>query len=186
MLSGILFGLGISMPVGPVALVSFDYGVRRGFLTAFWFGLGAALADALFAAVAYFCDEALGGWVESYHSFLAGAGALFLLFLGARIMLTSPTATTKQGAPFLTGILLTVANPLVILAFLAFVAFATVTPLWIAGVFVGSLLWWTGTAALSAYLGRRLSVRHILRIRKIGGAFICLLGLWLGAAELLP
>lgn len=168
------------MPVGPVALVSIDYGMRRGFVTSLWFGLGAALADAALALVAYLASEMVSDWLNHYHRWIAVSGALFLLYLGIRIIVTDPGKSAKGGRPFLTGIILTVANPMTVLAFVAFLAIANVSASWIPGVFVGSFAWWVVVAAVSSRLGHRLSDRAVRRVRQAGGALICALALWLG------
>ena len=51
-LSGLLAGYGIAIPVGPVAVLIVELGVRRGLAIAAAAGLGAATADGLYALLA--------------------------------------------------------------------------------------------------------------------------------------
>ena len=51
-IAGAIAGYGIAIPVGPVAVLIIELGVRRGLRTAAAAGLGAASADAAYALLA--------------------------------------------------------------------------------------------------------------------------------------
>ncbi|MGD8759913.1 MAG: hypothetical protein PVJ07_06640, partial [Anaerolineales bacterium] len=57
-LEGVLAGLGVAVPVGAIAILIVDVGLRQGFSTAFMAGAGAASADFLYAGLAALAGEA--------------------------------------------------------------------------------------------------------------------------------
>jgi arginine exporter protein ArgO len=59
LLSGVVAGFGIAIPVGPIALLITEAGLRYGLRTAFFAGAGAATADLLYAATAAAAGSAL-------------------------------------------------------------------------------------------------------------------------------
>lgn len=156
LLKGMAIGFAMAVPVGPVGLLcirrTLNYGLVFGLLS----GLGAAFADALFAAVA-------AGGLASLTDFLLGierqlqlAGGVFLVVLGIWTYFKHPVekGSTRRGhhGAIATTFLLTLTNPMTLLAFIGFfVAFGVTTgegmllgiAVLVVGVFLGSALWWT-------------------------------------------
>lgn len=56
---GILAGYAIAIPVGPIAILIIDRGLRRGFLTGFAAGTGAASADLTYATLAVLAGQVI-------------------------------------------------------------------------------------------------------------------------------
>src|SRR5262245_11456627 len=81
LLGGVLMGLSIAAPIGPVNLEMINRGLRQGFRAAFLVGLGSTLADAIYIALAYAGADPLShqGWARIV---LFTAGALVLGYLG--------------------------------------------------------------------------------------------------------
>ncbi len=163
--SGILIGLVVAAPIGPVNLIcirrTFAYGPLNGFFS----GLGAALGDGVFAAVTAFGLTAIAQVIMGYSIPLKLTGGLMLLGFGLHIFNTDVSAWRDQeGAPdreggssslwrtILSTFALTLTNPATLFGFAAlFAGFgslaresatfldATVT---VAGVIAGSSIWW--------------------------------------------
>lgn len=155
LLKGLVIGFAMAVPVGPVGLLcirrTLNYGLRIGLLS----GLGAALADAIFAAVAAAGLVALTDFLLAIETELRCAGGVFLILLGIWNFNKRhrPPGATKAGhGAIATTFLLTLTNPMTLLAFLGFfVTFGvSVTgglfhgaAILVAGVFLGSGLWWS-------------------------------------------
>lgn len=194
LLRGILLGLAVAMPVGPIGVLCIQRSLAGGFWTGFSGGIGTAVADAVYAALAASGFAILGDSIGSVQDILRWGGAAFILWLGWKTVtapvaeqaagLPQQTSLSQQGRPirlFAVTFALTMSNPTTILSFTALFAglgLATEPTLAaaasaVAGVFTGSLLWWAvlsgGVAALRQRIGQDAR-RWINRIA--GGALI--------------
>jgi len=192
---GFLFGLALAMPVGAIGLLCIRRSLEDGFTVGFATGLGAAVADGMYGAVAAFGLTAVSDFLLTWQTALALGGGVALIWLGVqswRIRATGPAATrTVARRPlvaFIQTVGLTIANPQTILTFVALFAGLGVvlgedagwTPaiLLILGVFLGSALWWLILAgAVGGVLRRRLSDGAIGWINRGAGALIVGFGL---------
>ncbi len=157
LLKGGAIGLAISVPVGPIGVLCIQRTLAGGRIVGLVSGLGAATADAIYAAVAalglVFISETLIGRQPLLR--LIGGGILILL--GIRILLSRPPEESAPeervglGGAYVSTFVLTLTNPLTILfvaAIFAGLGAATesgelteAAPL-VLGVFLGSALWW--------------------------------------------
>lgn len=153
---GLVLGVAIAAPLGPIGALCINRTLERGFWAGVAGGLGTAIADGVYAALAAAGFTALGsylGWVEFP---LQVAGGLFLIYLGIAGLKPRPeaSAASVQARSLLSTIaatfLLTIANPATILTFAAIFAGLWLAAgeggwegvLLVAGVFFGSLAWW--------------------------------------------
>src|SRR5439155_21768097 len=120
-----------------------------------------------------------------YQGWLRGAGGLFLLYLGARALLkreprprrAARSAENLIGA-YVSTFALTIANPVTILAFLgifAAVGFsgsdATLggAAILVAGVVLGSLVWWLGLSLGAGFFRTSFRESHLVWLNRISG-----------------
>jgi putative LysE/RhtB family amino acid efflux pump len=188
-LKGIAIGFSTAAPVGPIGVLcirrTIENGRRAGLVT----GLGAAVADVIAALIAVLALS-LGNTFSRCSGCLHVAAGMFLVALGAR-MLTEKAAAHVSGTDGATGawwfgstFVLTLANPMTVLSFVAIYAAFGAAGNWGAnlvmalGVFVGSMSWWMmlsgGVEAL------RLADNHAAAawIGRISGGAIAGFGLW--------
>ena len=71
-LQSFLFGVTLAAAVGPIALLIVNYGISRGFRAAFAAGCGAAVADLLYAMLAFVAGAQLLVWLEDKHALSPG------------------------------------------------------------------------------------------------------------------
>jgi threonine/homoserine/homoserine lactone efflux protein len=167
--------------------------VTSGALTGFVSGMGIAVADGLYGAVAAFGLTAVSGFLLDHRFRIGLAGAAFLIFLGIRSLLAKPKdlngdkpQSTGLAAAFFSTLGLTLTNPPTILAFAAIFAglglasgadYAAAA--WIVlGVFTGSAAWWIILAAAAGRLRGRLGPRHARAINIVSGITILGFALW--------
>jgi len=183
---GLLLGLSIAAPVGPIGVLCIRRTMAFGFAAGLAGGLGTALADAFYAALAAFgFASLLGDWIAANDWFRL-IGAAMLLYLAVQAWRSTPAAEAKVGATSLAGTFaatfaLTLANPTTILTFLAiFTAFGIegAAPadiaLLIAAVFLGSLGWWIALAGAVANLRTRIDARATQAINRGSAALLAL------------
>ena len=201
MIGGVLIGLVVAAPIGPVNLVCIRRTLTFGPLNGFLSGLGAALGDGIFAIVASFGLSAVSDIVMHYESWFKVPGGLLLVALGAHTYYHEPIQLNGRdksnglaGAQDLphtvaSTFVLTVTNPATLVAFTAIIAggandlgyqhTAPAAGLFVLAVISGSALWWFLLTLLIGFLHGQISSAWLDRINKISGALIGLSGLGL-------
>lgn len=186
LMRGILLGLAVAMPVGPIGVLCIQRSLSGGFWTGFSGGIGTAVADAVYAALAAAGFAVLAGSIGTVGSIpaqemLRWGGAAFILWLGWRTIAAPVTETAadlpQHGRPlrlFAVTFLLTMSNPTTILSFAALFAgiglaadpTPTAVTMVVAGVFTGSLLWWAILSGSISALHRAIPVAHRPRLQR--------------------
>lgn len=197
-LKGLVFGFLLAASVGPMWVLCFRRTIEQGALAGFVSGMGIAVADGLYGAVAVFGLTAISG-VLLKHSFWIGLiGSVFLLYLGVRTLLSRPELNASSGSPaglaqgFLSTLGLTLANPPTILAFVAIFAGLGLASssdygaaaLVVLGVFLGSASWWVILAAGAGWLRGRIGPALFRAINIVSGLSILAFAVWQLAAIL--
>jgi threonine/homoserine/homoserine lactone efflux protein len=187
---GIILGLCISAPIGPVGVICIRRTLHYGRLSGFFSGLGATIADTVFAIVSAFGLSLVSDFIDAKRFWLLIFGGLFLCYLGIQIFFSKPAETRKTVShktligDFLSTFLLTVANPLIILIFFAVFAGLGLSehqkdaiPL-VLGVFLGTLLWWIVLGQVVALVRRKIGQRTMVWINRVAGLIILSFGIF--------
>lgn len=160
-LYGILIGVLVSCPMGPVGVLcvrrTLQNGRRAGMLT----GIGAAISDLLYAAVTYLGVGFVFDFIETNRNGIELFGSIVLILFGIFLYFTAPRyippgTDNSQGKTtriVASSFLITISNPLIVFFYLVlFSRFSivmesnlpavqfVVTMLSIA---IGALAWWT-------------------------------------------
>jgi threonine/homoserine/homoserine lactone efflux protein len=189
---GLLVGLVIAAPVGPIAMLCITRTLSEGRMAGLATGLGAAFADSVYGAIAGFGFTALATVLEEHSLWLRVGGGVILLAMGARTLLKPPEAQsigTIHGGlvvDFSSTFLLTLANPVTIVVAAAIFAglgqtdgganFASVGLL-VLGVFCGSLAWWLFLVFSSGAVRGWFNPQHMRWVHRISGAGIAIFGI---------
>lgn len=192
LLKGMLVGLIIAVPAGPVGVLCIRRTIFHGRLAGFVSGFGAATADAVFGIIAGFGLTVISDLLLGYQDWLRVIGSAFLLLIGLKAFGADPLAGTQSQrdpeslvADFASTFFLTITNPITILAFLAIFAGIGFTgeeatlgraAVLVLGVWLGSLLWWAALAFGAGML--RLSFRriHLVWINRGSGGILVVSG----------
>jgi threonine/homoserine/homoserine lactone efflux protein len=192
-LKGLAFGFVLAAAVGPMWVLCLRRTLAFGPLAGLASGMGIAVADGLYGAVAAFGLTAVAGVLLGHSQWLGLLGAVFLVYLGIRALVSAPAVPdSKPGKPasiasaFVSTLGLTLANPPTILAFAAIFAglglgqHADYAAAWLVtlGVFLGSASWWLILAAGAGALRRRLTPRFMRAINVVSGIVILGFALW--------
>jgi threonine/homoserine/homoserine lactone efflux protein len=200
-MSGVLFakafafGFVLAASVGPIWVLCFRRTIAQGVLSGIVSGLGVALADGLYAAVAAFGLKVVSEPLIAQRVWIAGGGSLVLAWLGVKTLLAKPVSLDAQHgnahAPgfarqFASTFLLTLANPPTIVAFAAVFASVglavgsdhVVAALLVAGVALGSALWWLILAIGAASLRARLGPRFLRAVNIVSGLLLVGFASW--------
>lgn len=205
-IEGAAIGFMIAVPVGPAAALCIRRAITVGAVAGYLTGIGAALGDAVFGAVAAFGLGFVEEFVARREAWLRGVGGLVLIVMGWTTMRHRPRMV---GDPVpddrehrivthlhytTSSFFITIFNPLTVMAFGA--AFAgrdlagvgTSLPdaaLLVAAVFCGALGWWTVLCTAAVSLRARFTGLGLSWLNRISGAVILAFGL-VAVISLLP
>jgi len=194
-LKGLVFGFVLAAIVGPMWVLCFRRTLEQGAAAGLASGLGIACADGLYGAIAAFGLTAISGFLLQHAFWIGLAGAGFLIWLGGKALFAAPAALAGEpnGAPprslaaaFLSTLGLTLANPPTILAFaaifaglgLAVNAEFSAAGLIVAGVFLGSAVWWLILVAAATWLRGRIRPGLLRAVNVVSGLAILGFALW--------
>lgn len=124
-----LFGFTLAISVGPIAILIINQSINHGLLNGVKCGLGAALADYLYAFVAFFAGHLVFGMLQDHKSTITLISSLVLILFGLWMVYLAwhkmkNTTKTVEGPtslltnkPLLTTFSLTIVNPLTVIVF---------------------------------------------------------------------
>ena len=190
---GLLIGLSIAAPVGPIGVLCIRRTLAQGPAAGLVSGLGAATADALYGFIAAFGLTFISGFLIDQQTWLRLAGGLFLLYLGCKTLLAKPAGPAQPApaggrglaAAYTSTLFLTLTNPITILFFAGIFAglgaagsgsYASAAIL-VLGVFAGSALWWLTLSGLVGLFRARFDARALRWVNRLSGLVIAGFGL---------
>ena len=184
---GLLIGLSIAAPVGPIGVLCIRRTLAEGRAAGFASGLGAATADALYGCIAGFGLTFISGVLIEQQTWFRLIGGLFLCYLGVKTLLSQPAeeAAVAQGKGLLgaytSTLFLTLTNPMTVLAFAAIYAGLGVGAMagdygaaltLVFGVFLGSALWWLLLSGGASLFRAKFNARSLLCVNRVSGVMI--------------
>lgn len=190
-IKGIIVGLMVSIPLGPIGIIVIQRTLNRGWLSGFFSGLGAATADLIYAIIAATGFGIILQLVEAHVYPLQITTFCTVIIIGFVISRKSVRKMRKERAKsanfftdFLSMFLLTFSNPLVLGVFLALFTGAASTEdasirniiTILSGVFLGALLWWFVLTVSVSLFRHKFRFRNLFWINKVTGIVILLLG----------
>lgn len=198
---GILVGVAIAVPVGPIGVLCVRRTILRGPISGLISGLGAAIADTLFGLIAALSLTAVSEVMIQHQAWLKLGGGAFLCAIGLRSFTTDPKPPALNNpdrnllSDFMSTFLLTLTNPVTILALAAIFAALGVlngdldganTATLVGGVFVGSAAWWLLLASIALPIRGRLDPNHLEWVARIAGVLLLASGLYVLASIAWP
>lgn len=193
---GLLLGLMIAAPVGPIGLLCIRRTIHKGLLIGFATGLGAAFADGIFGALAAFSVAAIIDFFQHYSRTLHLLGGAFLLFIAWHTWHDPPrqpppgkASATGALAALASSFVITMTNPITIIAILAVVAtFGGLSSdhearILVAGIFCGSALWWALLSGGVSLVRGHFTENRVMWINRITGVALAVLALWVAVGS---
>jgi threonine/homoserine/homoserine lactone efflux protein len=189
-LTGLLAGVAIAAPVGPIGLMCIRRSMVEGRGAGLATGLGAAVADGTYGLVVA-TGIAASGLVARYGAQMQIFGGTLLLLIGLHTARgfwrarPDAVAANKSGSlisAFTSTYLLTLSNPMTMLAFVAMIAglgqAADSHPLapvvLVLGVFLGSALWWLFLVQLALWARQQITDGALRWLDLLSGTAISL------------
>ncbi len=186
---GLLLGFTIAAAVGPISLLTIRRTLAHGRAYGLASGLGVALADSTYAAIAAFGLTAITSVLVGGRMLLGLVGGAVLVVLAIRTMLSRPhdvaVVAERPGLPAAFGSIfgLTMTNPMTILSFAGLFAGLGLTgtggldaALLVVGVFLGSASWWVLLTSVVGVLRSRVTLPILTWVNRLSGAMILAFG----------
>ena len=192
LIKGMLMGLLVSAPLGPVGVLCIQRTINRGVKSGFISGIGAASADTFYAIIAVLGLGFVIDFIKTEKYWIQLIGALLIMLFAVKIFYTNPAVEirnkrNKKSKPleeFLSVFFVTLSNPAVFFAFIAFFAWFNVVSeeasllsafILIGGIFTGAIIWWYTLSAVINKYRRKIRLKNIWWLNKIMGiiVFIC-------------
>ncbi|WEK56017.1 MAG: LysE family transporter [Candidatus Cohnella colombiensis] len=184
-ITGIILGISIAAPVGPIGILCIRKTLTQGKAFGFVSGMGAATADAIYGSIAALGLTIISNFLIEQSTWINVAGATFLLYL-AYSTFKAPVKDSvgiDRGKmdyfkTFGTTLLLTLMNPLTIISFVGIFAgmnlgSASQSPVQLVlGVFIGSAIWWLLLSTIVGSLKQMISFRMMKFINIISSLII--------------
>ena len=187
--AGIFAGLAIAVPVGAIAVLIIDTGIRHGFRPAAAAGTGAASADGIYAAVASLFGAAIAGVIAPWIGPLRLVSVVVLLIIAARGVASAVAARRVEPpaapvvpslrATYLRFLGLTLINPATVIYFTALIiglpdsgGGAAERIAFVAGAFLASMCWQLALARFAAVAHHRLPPSARVATSLIGSAVV--------------
>ena len=187
LIGGIIVGLMIAMPVGPVNILCIHRTIEAGWRSGVISGLGAATADMLYGGVAGFSITLVVQFVVREQFWIRFLGGILLVILGISYFFKQPeplSAQTQERANAYSDLrstfLLTLTNPTTVLSFLALLAALGMgnqrqwwlTVFLVVGIFSGSMAWWIVLSSIVNHFRGRFNDRILQSMNRFAGLAI--------------
>jgi threonine/homoserine/homoserine lactone efflux protein len=188
LVKGLIAGLAISAPVGPVNVFCISRGIAKGRKAGMIAGLGAGLADTIYGAIAGFSISYIIHFLVREEFWIRAVGGSLLIVIGAIYFFHPPKALEPQrgesGSDFAGAFLLNLTNPTTVLSFLAVLAALHLGGYrgWrslhlVGGIFAGNMAWWMFLAFISSHFRHRFDERLMCNMNRIAGVAIGVFGI---------
>lgn len=198
LIKGIILGILVAAPVGPVGVLCIKRSLKYGFITGAIGGFGTAVADSLYAAVAAFGIKIIGDFLTEFATLIKLFGGGFIIFLAIRIYFSKNenSSEIKNENPlktFISTFIITITNPGTIIAFTAIFAGMGIldkqtnlfdASLLVLGVFLGSMLWWIILSFSVSRLKSKKSI-NLLLVNRLAALLLFGFGGWAAVTALL-
>jgi threonine/homoserine/homoserine lactone efflux protein len=192
-MQGILIGFLIAMPFGPVDLLVIRNSISRGMFFGFITGMGAAVTDGIFGAVAGLGISEITEFLLTYKLYFKYLGGIFLIGIGFTILMSKILEDSSNQIinkdsffkAFLTSFILTFTNPLTIISFIGIFAALEIeltnrimdSIALIVGIILGSTLWWIILSCFSSQFKNKIGLKTFLWLNRISGFALITLGI---------
>lgn len=191
-IKGFIIGLALAAPVGPIGILCIHRSLTDRLAAGLAVGLGAATADGLYGLIAAFGITAVSSFLIYHLTLLRIIGGIFLALLGIKILLKPvvPSSTITQQtsivSAYFSTVLLTLTNPVTILAFAGIFAglglgqavndYFSAIKLTV-GVFLGSAVWFTSLSTVVNLFKNQCNLNVLKWANRISGIILIAFGL---------
>jgi len=195
LLKGIILGLTVSMPLGPIGIILINRTIKRGMLSGFFSGLGLATADTLLAVLAALGYTVILSFINEQRFIISLIAGLIIIGIGLKIYLSNPVkdirnrekANKSLWRDYYSVFVLSISNPYTIFIFVPFFSGVHIggnvkpelVPFFlIPGVLIGTITWWFFLSYFVSRFKKNIRLRVIVRVNKVAGIVVIVIGIF--------
>lgn len=193
-LHGIIIGLSISVPLGPIGMLCIQRTLHRGQKHGLATGFGATTSDILYTIITLFFLSFVVDFIDAHKIVIQIVCSFLVVVFGVWIFRSNPVAQPRAQdkkvehslfGDFITSFLLTLSNPLILFVLIAlFAHFTFITRetklfeiiIGLVSIIVGAGSWWFILTYVASHFKNRINVRELKLVNQITGSFIIILG----------
>ena len=189
---GIIIGLCISVPLGPIGMLCVQRTLNRGRKYGLATGLGATASDLIYTFITLFFLSFVLSFIQTHQTVFQAIGGVIVIIFGCFIFKSHPSQTQLNVASkgslfsdFFTSFGLTFSNPLILFILIALFArfdfIADKSPFvvyftGISSILLGAFLWWMLLTYIVSHFKDKLGIRGLRLINIITGSTIIVIG----------
>lgn len=191
-LKGLFLGIAASIPLGPVGVLCIQRTISKNLQSGIVSGIGAALADLIFASLAFFSLAIVKSFIDDHRFILQVIGGACIALVGVNIFFSNPAVQIRRNRAgkssywkdLISIFGITLANPAFIFVYVTlFATFGLSNDMgrlnslaMLTGILSGCIGWWIILTSAINLLRKKFRPRHLLWINRISGAVIGGLG----------
>ena len=194
LIRGLIIGLVISIPIGPLGILCIQRTINKGRTSGFLSGMGIATADTIFALIAGLGISFIINFLKEQQLNFQILGGIVIISLGIKIFFANPIKQFRMRRKqkgnlfedFFSVLLLALSNPITALVFVSLFAglnlfgdpenhFNAITV--IGGIFIGTTFSWFILSTVINMFRSRFRLRRLFWLNRITGGIIFLIGL---------
>lgn len=200
LIKGMLIGFALSVIIGPIGVLCIRRSVSEGFLAGFSTGIGAAMADAVYASITAFGVTVISNFLLGKMVLFSVIGGAYLIIIGVRTFMRKSRLSNKEikssdltqdieSNSFIRNLIstffMTLTNPMTMLLFMTVFAglnlepgdFSSSSGL-VFGLFCGAIVWWLILSYFGSILKYKLTSKNFLVwLNRVSGIIIILFGI---------
>lgn len=191
-LRGILIGILVSAPMGPIGVLCIQRTLNRGRISGLFTGIGASISDLIYAILTGFGISMIIDFIESYELLIQIFGSIVLACFGLYIYRQNPAKNINLNKPnaanhvqdLVSAFFLTLSNPLILFLFIGlFARFNFFLPEsqfhdYITGyvsIIIGAILWWLTITYFVDKVRSKFNLRSLWIINRCIGTIIMIM-----------
>jgi threonine/homoserine/homoserine lactone efflux protein len=193
-LKGILIGVLVSAPMGPIGALCIQRTLNKGRWHGFATGVGAMLSDVIYAIMVGMGMSYILDFISQYETAIQIVGSILLFGFGVMLFRSNPIKSfqeqrkniTTYTQDFITAFFITLSNPLIIFLFIALFARLnyyngnfTISQhvLGFGSIAAGAMLWWLLVTFLFGKLRQRFNLRRLWVLNRIIASIVMAISL---------
>lgn len=194
-IKGIVIGLFVSVPLGPIGMLCVQRTLNRGRKYGIATGLGATTSDLFYTIIALFFISFVVDFLEMHKLVIQLIGSLVVIGFGIFIYKSNPStqpvpnqkSNNSVAGDFFSSFILTLSNPLILFILIALFArfeflnksttvFLNVTG--ILSILGGAFIWWSVLTFFVSKFRNRLNYTGLKLLNRIIGIIIMVFGIF--------